>query len=209
MPFIADAPGLRCSADVSVIRSPANLKVLIPRYRISAVVGVVGVVGSVELDPVPHPVCELLRSLRLRPVRRLRGGGGQARRSRCRGRPAAHPVLGYGPTPCVCPSCPSPGRVAGTAREWASSKLSIGRACDLTAADLEHADLGAEHFNAGGFAHDLSLARCGVRYRDILADAGPGLICMSSRNLVVGRQDGAVAGGLQLPVAARTSRPGS
>ena len=39
-------------------------------------------------------------------------------------------------------------------------ELPVHRPCDLTVANLEYSYLGAEHFNAGGFSHDMSLARC-------------------------------------------------
>ena len=37
-------------------------------------------------------------------------------------------------------------------------ELPVHGASDLTVANMEHSDLGAEHFNAGGFTDDLSLA---------------------------------------------------
>jgi hypothetical protein len=151
--FIADMPVLRSSADVFETHRPATGKPLITRDSIS-----VGVADpSAALGPVAHPVCELLWPLRRRPVGRScmvadeRSGLAVAVDQQ-------HSVRQF-------------PLVVLHSTEWLESpesclvELPVHRAREVTAVNLDHSNLGGEHFNAGRFVHDLSLARavCGAK----------------------------------------------
>jgi hypothetical protein len=137
-----------------------NGKALIPRDQISAVVDDD---ASVDLGPVPHPVCELFRPLRLQSVRRL-----------CL---VADERAGLAVTANQQQSVLQFALVVLHSTEWLKSlgsclvELQVHGARELKVANLEHSDLSAEHCNAGGFTHDLPFALCRSSVRRLLADA--------------------------------------